>query len=138
MTLEKNFINPPQLPDWKQAFSQIVTVRNGSMLTIYLSGQVSVDQDNKLVGENNLARQADQAFHNLQLALGSIEATTMDVVKLNIYVKDYKPENANIIGDAFRKAFPYENLPASTWLGVQSLALDGLLIEIDAIAVITV
>ena len=138
MTLEKNFINPPQLPDWKQAFSQVVTVRNGSMLTIYLSGQVSVDQDNNLVGEHNLARQAEQAFYNLVLALGSTEATTKDVVKLNIYVKDYKSEDANMIGDAFRKAFPHENLPASTWLGVQSLALDGLLIEIDAIAVITV
>lgn len=48
---------------------------------------------------------------------------------------DYKPEDANKIGDSFRKAFPFENLPASTWLGVQSLALERLLVEIDAIAV---
>jgi len=29
------------------------------------------------------------------------------------------------------------NLPASTWLGVQSLAKEGFLIEVDAIAVVS-
>ena len=136
MTLEKNFINPPDLPKWTQAFSQVVTVSNAGLLTIYLSGQVSVDQDNNLVGGDDLSKQADQAFKNLELALASVGATTSDVVKLNIYVKNYRFEDAGKIGDALRKAFPHENLPASTWLGVQSLAVEGLLIEIDAIAVV--
>jgi len=35
-----------------------------------------------------------------------------------------------------RKVFHQEHLPASTWLGVQSLALERLLIEVDAIAVV--
>jgi enamine deaminase RidA (YjgF/YER057c/UK114 family) len=136
--LEKNFINPPELPQWKQAFSQIVTVKNGSMLTVYLSGQVSVDRDNNLIGADDLEKQAACAFQNLQLAFASVGATTMDVVKINIYVKNYKTADASVVGDAFRKSFPHENLPASTWLGVQSLALDGMLIEIDAIAVLNV
>jgi enamine deaminase RidA (YjgF/YER057c/UK114 family) len=34
-----------------------------------------------------------------------------------------------------QKYFPKEPLPTSTWLGVESLALEGLLIEIDAVAV---
>jgi enamine deaminase RidA (YjgF/YER057c/UK114 family) len=136
--MEKNFINPPELPEWKQAFSQIVTVKSGSMLTAYLSGQVSVDQDNNLIGENDLEKQAAQAFQNLQKALDSVGATTKDVVKINIYVKNYKTSDAGVVGEAFRKAFPHENLPASTWLGVQSLALEGMLIEVDAIAVMNV
>lgn len=113
----------------------MVTVSNGGLLTIYLSGQVSVDQDNNLVGGDDLGKQADRAFHNLQLALESAGATTKDVVKLNIFVKDYKFADANTISNALQKAFPHENLPASTWFGVQSLALDGMLIEIDAIAI---
>jgi enamine deaminase RidA (YjgF/YER057c/UK114 family) len=136
--MEKNYINPPELPEWKQAFSQIVTVKSGSMLTAYLSGQVSVDQDNNLIGENDLEKQAAQAFQNLQKALDSVGATTMDVVKINIYVKNYKTSDAGVVGEAFRRAFPHENLPASTWLGVQSLALEGMLIEVDAIAVMNV
>ena len=134
--MERNFINPPDLPKWAQAFSQVVTVSNAGLLTIYLSGQVSVDQDNNLVGGDDLSKQADQAFKNLELALASVGATTSDVVKLNIYVKNYRFEDAGKIGDALLKAFPHENLPASTWLGVQSLAVEGLLIEIDAIAVV--
>lgn len=105
-------------------------------MTIYLSGQVAVDRDNNLIGVDDLGKQADQAFANLRTALESVGASTLDVVKINIYVKDYTPEDAGLVGDAFRGEFPHENLPASTWLGVQSLALEGLLIEIDAIAVL--
>lgn len=136
MPLEKSFTNPEGLPKWPNAFSQIVTVSNSGMTTIYLSGQVSVDRNNNLIGENDLCKQAVQAFTNLELALESAGATTKDVVKINIYIKNYKPEDAATVGDAFRSAFPFENLPASTWLGVQSLAVEGLLIEIDAIAVV--
>ena len=60
-----------------------------------------------------------------------------DVVKLNIYVKDYEPENALPIIEALRRYFTEKNLPASTWLGVQSLAKEGFLIEVDAIAVVS-
>jgi enamine deaminase RidA (YjgF/YER057c/UK114 family) len=58
-----------------------------------------------------------------------------NVVKLNIYVVSYRPEHARVVTAALREVFPTERLPASTWLGVQSLALAELLIEIDAIAV---
>lgn len=138
MTMEKHFLNPLELPNWEQSFSQIVIVSSGSSKTIYFSGQVAMDQDNRLIGENDLFRQATQAFQNLKTALISVGATTQDVVKMTIYVKDYKSADASSVSDAFRNAFPHKNLPASTWLGVQSLALEGLLIEIDAVAVMEV
>ncbi|GAB3962161.1 RidA family protein [Spirosoma harenae] len=133
--MEKLFLNPVELPNWEQSFSQIVTVRSGSTKTIYLSGQVAMDQHNQLVGQDDLTRQAIQAFQNVEKALASVGSTTRDVVKLTIYVKDYKAADASSISEAFRNTFPHNHLPASTWLGVQSLALEGLLIEIDAIAV---
>ncbi len=136
--MEKHFFNPLELPDWEHSFSQVVTVRSDSSKTIYLSGQVAMDQYKQLIGEDDLATQAIQAFQNLEKALISAGATTQDVVKITIYVKDYKSADASIISAAFRNAFPHENLPASTWLGVQALALEGLLIEIDAIAVMEV
>ncbi|UFH57693.1 RidA family protein [Spirosoma sp. KNUC1025] len=136
--MEKHFLNPLELPNWEQSFSQIVTVSSGSSKTIYLSGQVAMDQHNRLIGESDLFSQAIQAFQNLEKALVSVGATTQDVVKLTIYVKDYQSTDANRVSEAFRNAFPHKNLPASTWLGVQSLALEGLLIEIDAIAVMEV
>ena len=134
--MNKEFINPASLPNWEQVFSQIVVVLSGNAKTIYISGQVSVDTEKNLIGRGDLRVQAKQAFQNLETALLTIEATTADVVKLNIYIKDYKPADAVFINEALRKYFPQEKLPTSTWLGVQSLAEEGFLIEVDAIAVV--
>jgi len=60
--MKKQFINPPDLPNWAQSFSQVVIVESAGAKTIYLSGQVSVDRNNQLVGEGDLKLQADQAF----------------------------------------------------------------------------
>ncbi len=134
--MNKEFLNPPNLPDWRPAFSQVVIVKAGGVRTIYIAGQVSVDEERKLVGAGNRELQAEQAFRNLTKALAAAGASTADVVKINIYVKHYQPSDAAIVGDAFRRAFPHRNLPVSTWLGVESLADEGFLIEVDAVAVV--
>lgn len=134
--MNKEFINPPGLPNWEQTFSQIVIVSHDSANTVYISGQVSVDENQNLIGEGDLKAQALRAFQNLEIALTAAAAKPTDVVKLNIYVKGYKAENAVPVGEALRTYFPEKNLPASTWLGVQSLAKEGFLIEVDAVAVV--
>jgi len=77
-----------------------------------------------------------QAFQNLAAALAAGGATTADVVKMNIYVKDYKPEHAALVSEALRRYFPQQQLPTSTWLGVQALAKEEFLIEVDAVAIV--
>jgi enamine deaminase RidA (YjgF/YER057c/UK114 family) len=101
-----------------------------------LSGQVSVDAGNNVVGHGDLARQAQIALENLSKALAAAGATPGDVVRLGIYVKDYKQDQAAVISKALRHTFVAERMPTSTWLGVSSLALDEILIEIEATAVI--
>jgi len=76
------------------------------------------------------------ALENLSKALAAAGATPADVVRLGIYVKDYQSEQAPLISAALRNTFGAERMPSSTWLGVSALALDGLLIEIEATAVI--
>src|SRR5690242_3803155 len=115
--MNKEFINPPALPNWEQTFSQVVIISHGASKTVYLSGQVSVDENQNLIGEGDLRAQALRAFQNLEVALAAAGAETADVVKLNIYVKNYKPEDADVVSEALRKHFPQKNLPASTWLG---------------------
>jgi enamine deaminase RidA (YjgF/YER057c/UK114 family) len=134
--MDKEFLNPPDLPNWSQMFSQVVVVRSGTARTVYVAGQVSVDEEQRLIGEGDLRAQASQAFQNLTRALAAAGATPEDVVKVGIYVKHYKPEDAQAVGEAFRVAFPHERLPVSTWLGVESLAREGFLIEVDAVAVV--
>jgi enamine deaminase RidA (YjgF/YER057c/UK114 family) len=134
--MAKEFINPPGLPNWEESFTQVITVPRGPAKTVYISGQVAVDRDQNLIGEGDLGAQAMQAFRNVEAALAAGGATTADVVRLNIYVKDYKPADAAPIGEALRRYFPHAHLPTSTWLGVQALAKEGFLIEVDAIAVV--
>jgi enamine deaminase RidA (YjgF/YER057c/UK114 family) len=134
--MTKKFLNPSDLPNWEHVFSQVVLVESGEMTTVYVAGQVSVDSNRNLIGAGDLRAQAEQTFNNLERALAAAGATTADVVKVGIYVRDYQPADAAIVREAFRRTFPHANLPASTWLGVTSLAKEGFLIEVDAVAVI--
>ena len=56
--MTKEFIDPAALPNWEQFFTQVITVSAGPARTVYISGQVAVDQDQKLIGEGDLAAQA--------------------------------------------------------------------------------
>ena len=134
--MAKEFINPAALPNWGQSFTQVISVAHASAKTVYVSGQVAVDRDQNLIGEGDLGAQAMRAFQNLEAALAAGGATTADVVRLNIYVKDYKSADADAVSEALRRYFPHEHLPTSTWLGVQALAKEGFLIEVDAVAVV--
>ena len=134
--MAKEFINPAALPNWEQSFTQVITISSGLARTVYISGQVAVDQDQNLIGAGDLRAQAMQAFRNLETALAAGGATTEDVVRLNIYVKDYKDADAAAVREALRHYFPHKQLPTSTWLGVQALAREGFLIEVDAVAIL--
>jgi enamine deaminase RidA (YjgF/YER057c/UK114 family) len=101
--------------------------------TVYISGQVSIDADGKLVGEGDLAAQTEQVLRNLGTALAAANATFADVVKITTFVVDYTQEARALIGSIRAKFFPTPP-PASTLLGVSALALPGWLIEIEAIA----
>jgi len=132
----KVYLSPSDLPDWSEALSQVVVVRSGAIRTIYISGQVSADSKNKVVGVGDLGRQTEVTLENLSKALAAAGATPADVVRLGIYIKDYQQNQAAVISSALRKMFIAGNMPTSTWLGVSSLALDDLLIEIEATAVV--
>ena len=135
--MQKSFIHPENLPDWKEFFTQVVTVENHGVKTIYISGQVGVDKQQNLVGAGDFPAQAEQAFANLAAALVSVGATLADVVKLNIYVVSYRNEHADVIGALIRQHFPAGQLPACSLIGVQALAREEFLIEVEATAVST-
>jgi len=130
--MEKKFINPAELSA-PRGYTHVVTARGGRM--IFVSGQVAIDKDGAIVGRGDLAAQARQAASNLKAALASADATLDDVVKMNTYVVNYRPEDYKAIAAMRREFFAAENPPASTLVGVAALAIDGLLIEIECVAV---
>jgi enamine deaminase RidA (YjgF/YER057c/UK114 family) len=134
--MEKKFIHPERLANFPKLFTQVVTVQSGETKTVYISGQVAIDREGKVVGKGDLGAQAAQVFENLSLALESAGARPEDIVKLNTYVVNMKPEDGRTIGQARKKWFNQENLPASTMVGVVSLVAPDFLLEVEAIAVI--
>ncbi|HEY2663699.1 MAG TPA: RidA family protein [Candidatus Binataceae bacterium] len=132
--MKKQFINPAGLAP-SPAYTHSVAVEGGVKM-IFLAGQVAIDERGKIVGAGDLAVQTRKAFDNLALALGGAGATPADVVKLNLYVVNYKPSDYASIREVRTGFFPPGKPPASTLVGVAALALDGLLIEVEAIAMV--
>ena len=130
--MPKEYTNPDSLfRSLDYGFSQIVAADGGK--TIYISGQTAWDRQRQIIGGTDLAQQARQALRNVQAAVGG---TLADVVALRIYIVNYRPEQADAVGDALREFFPEEKRPASTWIGVSTLAVSDFLIEIEATAVL--
>jgi len=133
--MPKEHINPKSLfQSVEHGFSQIVTAQAGK--TVYISGQTTWDAEKRIVGGKNLGEQARQALRNIRTAVEAAGGTLTDVVSVRIYVVNYKPEDAGPIGEAFREFFPGDRLPASTLIGVSSLAVGDFLIEVEAMAVV--
>lgn len=116
------------------AYSHVV-VASGAR-TIYISGQVSVDEEGRVVAPGDLAGQTTQVMHNLGLALKSAGASYSNIVKITTFVVGYKPELRPLIGKARSAFFEGMEPPASTLVGVSALAAPEWLIEIEAVAVV--
>ncbi len=133
--MPKEHINPSSLfPSVKFGFSQIVTTQGGR--TVYLSGQTPFNAEEKVVGTNR-REQMQQCLRNVKTALESVGGSLKDVVSLRIYMVNYDPDTeVNAIAKGLKEFFPGDYPPATTWIGVSSLAVKDFLIEIEAIAVL--
>ena len=100
---------------------------------VFISGQSPISENNELVGKADLAAQARQVFENLKYALKSAGASTDDLVKLNIYLTSIDQyETMKKIRSDYVKSFP-----AMTTVIVSSLCRPDIMLEIEAIAVIS-
>ncbi len=131
--MQKQFFNPPALNP-TNGFSHVVTATGGK--TIYVSGQVSVNEKAEVVGKGDLRAQVEHVFANLNIALASAGATFHDVVKITYFVVDLKPEHVPHIREVRRKYLNMEAPPASSLIGVAALVVPEWLIEIELVAVV--
>ena len=133
--MQHDYMNPPGLFSTQGlGFTHVVKSAPGT--TIHISGQTAWNAERKLVGGNDLALQAAQAFANLRTALEAAGAGPRDVVFVRIYLVDYKPAYAAVIGPLMEAFFSGGPPPGSTWVGVSALAVPGFLIEVEATAVV--
>jgi 2-iminobutanoate/2-iminopropanoate deaminase len=127
--MEKRVVNPW---DWQIGFSQAWRV-DGAESVVYVAGQGPVSEEGTLVGEGDFEAQARRTLENLRTVLEQAGASLGDVVKTTVFLTDIA--NLREYGRIRAELMPGEP-PASTAVEVGALALPGMVIEVEAVAVI--
>ncbi len=112
-------------------YTHVVEVTGGR--TLYVSGQIALDQAGHVVGQGDLKAQTRQVFENLKAALGASGATFDHVVKITVFMTDVSEIQAF---REVRDRYFTKELPASSLVQVVRLARPELMIEIEAVAVV--
>jgi enamine deaminase RidA (YjgF/YER057c/UK114 family) len=129
--MEKRQINPWTWQD-ELGFSQAWRL-DGAQTLILLAGQSSVAADGTLVGEGDFEAQARQTFANLRTVLAHCGAQLESIYKLVVYLTNIAnlPTYERIVAEVLPGP-----KPVGTALEVSALATPGMMIEIDATAVL--
>jgi reactive intermediate/imine deaminase len=106
-------------------------VRFGNLL--FVTGCTGVTADGQIVADD-VVEQARQAFRNLQAILAAAGASFRDVLKVTTYLTDVSDQP--LINPVRQEVFGQAR-PASTLIGISTLAVPGAKIEIDLIAGVT-
>jgi enamine deaminase RidA (YjgF/YER057c/UK114 family) len=124
-------INAPALSQ-PPGYSHVV-VASGSRL-VTTAGAVPLDAEGNLVGAGDLLVQARQTLENLASALEAVDARERDVIKMTVYVVAGERTDLGVVWGAVQESGIAG--AESTLLGVSMLAIEGQLVEIEAIAVL--
>ena len=115
---------------WEDTVSYSRAVRVGNVVEV--SGTTAVDGD-KIIAPNDGYEQTKFILAKIEKALSEAGASLKDVVRTRMFVTDIAKWEE--IGRAHGEFF--KNIkPASTMVEVNSLILEGLIIEIEATAII--
>ena len=115
-----------------RAFSPAVITQGGK--TVWLAGQTATVDENGKDISGNFEAQARAIFALIDATLKRVGGTVSNVVTMTVFINDPR------YGDAFVKIrgeiFKDGRYPASALISVSHFARPGMLIEIQAVAVI--
>lgn len=129
--MNKTPVNPWTWQD-RRGFTQAWRVESPSTI-LFISGQVPLDDDGNLVAPGDFDGQARRTFDNLGRVLEEAGGTFADIVRVTVYLTDIArlPDYGRI-----KAEYIPGQQPASTAVGVAALAMAGLMIEVEATAVL--
>lgn len=98
---------------------------------VFLSGQASINEKREIVGLGDIDAQITQAMANIERALIAAGSGIERIFKITIFLTDMSHFDRIL---AMRERYFSAPWPSDTTVGVQSLALPGLMVELDVIA----
>lgn len=134
LTTELVHINPDELHDPSESGYTHVVVAPLTGRTVYVSGQGADHRGSGL--SLDFEAQLGSALDNMRVALQAGGATVHDVVRINLLIVNHTEALLPIWSAAARRVWGDGKFPASTLIPVPRLALDGMLVEIEATAVV--
>jgi enamine deaminase RidA (YjgF/YER057c/UK114 family) len=126
-------IQPDGLNDPRRVYTHVVAAGNPGTV-VFISGQYGADVDGNLVSDE-FEGQMRRALSNLEHALAGAGARPEHVTKVTHFIVDHDMDKLVSLRAEMDALFG-DTKPASTLLGVARLALDGMLYEIEATAVL--
>lgn len=130
---ELRFVNPSGLYDPRSnAYSHLAVFPAGWRM-ILPAGQGGENEWGELTSD--FAAQLRQALRNTEIVLAAAGAKMSDVARFNLLVVDHASDKFAVIRQEFERVWGLRK-PAWTLIPVPRLALEGMLVEIDVIAVV--
>jgi len=129
--MKKTLIYPANHPAPRGAYSPGVLVEDGGSSTLFVTGQLAVDIEGKVVAPYDVVAQTEFVFQLIGQILEAGGMGFQDVVKVTTYLT-HMPD--------FEKYSPVrnrhfsENKPVSTLLEIKGLAREGCCVEIEVLA----
>ena len=101
--------------------------------TVYIAGHTALAPDGSVVHPGDPEAQMRFTLDGIAGTLATVGATLNDIVQIRIYLTDLRDRERVL---AIRRQYFKAPYPASTLLGVTALALEGLTVEVDGVAII--
>ena len=125
-------INPSTLYNpTPNAYSHVAVVQNFNNI-IHVAGQGGEDSKGEL--SSSFQEQATQVFNNIQHALTAADAKISDIAVLRVLIVDHSDEKHQILIKIMQNLWKNHPFPACTLIPVPRLALEHMLIEVEATA----
>lgn len=125
-------INPSTLYNpTSNAYSHIAVVKNFKNI-IHVAGQGGENSQGEL--SQSFKEQVNQAFDNIQYALKAANAELSNIAVLRVLVVDHSVEKHQILIKIMQNLWKNHPFPACTLIPVPRLALEHMLIEVEATA----
>ncbi|RBW63336.1 RidA family protein [Ruegeria sp. A3M17] len=123
-------VKPPHLHDPTPNGYSTAVVSPAAGRLAFVSGQGGQDQNGSLSPE--FSNQVEQTYANLAAVLDALGARPRHVVKLTVFVVDHDMSKLGVLTENVKRMFG-DTLPAQTLIPVPKLAIDPMLVEVDAV-----
>jgi len=132
--VEKRIVTPPSLAR-PTGFSHGILTTGCRLL--FLAGQTSIDAAGEIVTPGDIVGQYRQVLANLKAVVEEAGGEMGDIVKMTIFVgdRDNYIENLKAVGRVHKEFFG-AYYPATALLEISRFFQEGVMVEIEGIAVI--